>query len=51
MAVRRSGAIERCLQLAEELTRTAVGALDAFPPGLDQQALEELATSLATRRA
>ncbi|MDP9326173.1 MAG: polyprenyl synthetase family protein [Candidatus Dormibacteraeota bacterium] len=50
-AVRRSGAVERCIELADQLTRGAITALDAFPEGPDRAALEELATSLATRRA
>ena len=50
-AVRRSGAVDRCLELATELTTTAVSALERFPDGPDRRALEELARSLPTRQA
>jgi geranylgeranyl pyrophosphate synthase len=50
-AVRRSGAIDQCLELATELTAAAVSALEVLPDGPDRQALEELARSLPNRQA
>ena len=50
-AVRRSGAIERCVELATDLSRAAIAALDAFPEGPDREALAGLARSLPGRRA
>jgi geranylgeranyl pyrophosphate synthase len=49
-AVRRSGAVERCLELADELTQAAVTSLAVFPDTADRQALEALARGLLTRR-
>jgi len=51
MAVRRSGALERCLALAAEHSAAAVKALDAFPAGAERQALVDLAEGLLGRRA
>jgi geranylgeranyl pyrophosphate synthase len=50
-AVRRSGAVERCLELADELSLAAIDALGRFSDGPERQALADLATSLASRRA
>jgi geranylgeranyl pyrophosphate synthase len=50
-AVRRSGAIERCLALAADHSRAAVAALAVFPDGPDRQVLANLAESLLARRA
>ena len=50
-AVTRCGALERCLDLAAKHTVDAVSALDAFPDGLDRQALAELAQGLQQRRS
>ena len=50
-AVRRSGAIDRCLAVADGLSRKAVGALDPFPQGSGREALAELALSSPERRA
>jgi geranylgeranyl pyrophosphate synthase len=51
LAVRRSGAVERCLELADELSLAAIDALGRFPDGPERQALADLATGLASRRA
>jgi heptaprenyl diphosphate synthase len=51
LAVRRSGAIEKSLELAAEHSRLAVSALETFPAGSDREALAELAQSLPRRRA
>ena len=51
MAVRRSGALERCQALASEHSAAAVAALEAFAPGAETRALAELADSLLSRRA
>jgi geranylgeranyl pyrophosphate synthase len=51
LAVRRSGAIERALEVADDHSRLAVAALEAFPDGPDREALAELAQSLPQRRA
>jgi heptaprenyl diphosphate synthase len=51
LAVRRSGAIEKSLDVADEHSRLAVAALDAFPDGPDRDALAGLAQSLPRRRA
>jgi geranylgeranyl pyrophosphate synthase len=48
-AVRRSGAVERCLELADQESREAVQALEDFPDHPARRALEELATSLPHR--
>lgn len=50
-AVRRSGALERCLALAAEHSRLAVMALQIFPPGEHREALAALAESLLERRS
>ena len=50
-AVRRSGAIDRCLEVADGLSRQAVAALDPFPRVPAREALAELALSLPRRRA
>ena len=50
LAVRRSGAIEKCLELADEHSRQAVAALESFPSGPDRDALGELAQGLPQRR-
>jgi geranylgeranyl pyrophosphate synthase len=49
--VRRSGAIERCLEVADAHSRQAVAALDVFPEVAEREALAELALSLPRRRA
>ncbi|HXA42804.1 MAG TPA: polyprenyl synthetase family protein [Candidatus Solibacter sp.] len=51
MAVQRSGAIDRCLEMADEHSIEAVAALQAFPAGADRDALEALAQALPSRRA
>jgi geranylgeranyl pyrophosphate synthase len=51
LAVRRSGAIEKSLDVADEHSRLAVAALEAFADGPDRDALAELALSLPRRRA
>lgn len=51
MAVRRSGALDRCLALAAEQLAAAVAALDVFPDGADRRALVELAEGLLGRQA
>jgi geranylgeranyl pyrophosphate synthase len=50
-AVRRCGALDRCLELASHHTDAAVVALEAFPDGDDRQALAELAQGLRARQA
>jgi geranylgeranyl pyrophosphate synthase len=50
-AVRRCGALERCLQLATAHTDEARKALQLFPDSPDRQALVDLAESLVGRRA
>jgi geranylgeranyl pyrophosphate synthase len=50
LAVRRSGAIEKSLEIADEHSRLAVAALESFPPGPDREALADLAQSLPRRR-
>ncbi|HEY8739838.1 MAG TPA: polyprenyl synthetase family protein [Candidatus Dormibacteraeota bacterium] len=50
-AVRRCGAIERCLDLAAEHSAAGRRALESFPDGADRQALASLAESLLVRRA
>src|SRR5439155_1848212 len=49
-AVRRSGALERCLALAELHSGKAVVSLDAFPAGSARTALADLAVGLVARR-
>lgn len=51
LAVRRSGAIEKSLEVAGEHSRQAVVALEVFPAGPDREALTALARSLPRRRA
>ncbi|HEV1997778.1 MAG TPA: polyprenyl synthetase family protein, partial [Candidatus Dormibacteraeota bacterium] len=51
MAVRRSGALERCLAVAGEHSAAAAAALDAFPASADREALVDIAESLLGRRA
>jgi geranylgeranyl pyrophosphate synthase len=51
LAVRRSGAIEKSLEVADEHSRLATSALEAFPAGPHREALVELAQSLPRRRA
>lgn len=48
--VRRSGALERCRQLAQRHTEEAVAALDAFPAGAEREALRALAEEIVDRR-
>jgi geranylgeranyl pyrophosphate synthase len=50
MAVTRSGAIAKCLELADEHSRRAVLALQSFPLSPDRDALAELAQALPQRR-
>jgi heptaprenyl diphosphate synthase len=50
-AVRRSGAIDRCLEVADGLSRKAVAELDPFPSTASREALAELALGLPRRRA
>ncbi|MEA2645890.1 MAG: octaprenyl-diphosphate synthase [Chloroflexota bacterium] len=49
-AVRRSGAVERCTEVAEHHAAMAQEALLAFPDGPERAALAELAAGLVTRR-
>ena len=49
LAVRRSGAIEKCLEIADEHSGQAVAALENFPEGPDREALAELAQALPKR--
>ncbi|MFN2462882.1 MAG: polyprenyl synthetase family protein [Candidatus Dormibacteria bacterium] len=49
-AVRRSGALDRCLDVAAEHTVRATRALEAFPEGAHRLALAELVQSLQGRR-
>ena len=51
LAVQRSGAIEKCLEIADEHSGMALAALEAFPAGPDREALADLAQSLPRRRA
>ena len=51
LAVRRSGAVEQALEVADEHSRQAIVALDAFTTGPDREALADLAQSLPRRRA
>jgi len=50
LAVRRSGAIEECLEIADEHSGRAVAVLEAFPDGPHRAALAELAQTLPQRR-
>src|SRR5258708_4644471 len=50
MAVQRSGAIDRCLEIADEHSAQAVAALKAFPTRPDRDALEALAQALPSPR-
>ena len=50
-AVRRCGALDRCLDLAAKHTAEAVNTLAAFPAGPDRDALTELAEGLQQRRS
>jgi heptaprenyl diphosphate synthase/octaprenyl-diphosphate synthase len=50
LAVQRSGAIEKCLGIADEHSKQAVAALSSFPEGPDRTALAGLAQGLPQRR-
>jgi geranylgeranyl pyrophosphate synthase len=50
LAVQRSGAIEKCLAIADEHSMQAVAALASFPEGPHRAALAGLAQSLPQRR-
>ena len=50
-AVRRCGALDRCLDLAARHTADAVTALETFPEGPDRDALAQLAQGLEQRRS
>jgi len=50
-AVRRCGALEACLELADGHTDDAVAALSAFPESAGRAGLTELAESLRQRRS
>ena len=49
LGVRRSGALEKCLQIASEHSELAVAELAVFPEGPDREALAALARSLVAR--
>lgn len=51
MAVRRSGALERCLALAAEHSAAATSSLEAFDAGPERDSLKELAESLLARQS
>ena len=51
MAVRRSGALERCQAIAAEHSAAAAAALEPFPAGIETEALAEVAKSLLHRRS
>lgn len=51
MAVQRSGAIDQCLEMADQHSADAVAPLQVFAAGTHRDGLEELARALPSRRA